>query len=115
ILPNLAQIAGVELVAVTNNTEESTSAVADQFGFARRESDWRAIVDATDVDAVIVGTRTEQHHEMLGPILDAGKHVLTMNALTRTAAEAAEVNARADARPELVSLVYPAATPAFFL
>jgi len=115
ILPSLAKIDGVQLVAVANSSEESGSAIARDFGFSRIEADWRAVVAANDVDAIVVGTRTEQHYEMLGPILEAGKHVLTMNALTRTAAEAAEVTAKAASHPELVSLVYPAATPAFFL
>lgn len=115
ILPNLVKVEGVQLIAVANNTEETAASIAKDFGFARTETDWHAVANANDVDAVIVGTRTEQHYEMLGPILEAGKHVLTMNALTRTAAEAAEVTAVAAAHPDLVSLVYAAATPAYFL
>jgi len=48
-------------------------------------------------------------------VLDAGRHVLSMNALCRTAAQAAELVAKAASRPDLVALVYPAAGPAYFL
>ena len=76
---------------------------------------WREVVGAHDVDAIVVGTRTEAHYEMIPPVLEAGRHVLSMNALCRTAAQARELTAKAAGRPNLVALVYPAAGAAYFL
>ncbi|HZN26846.1 MAG TPA: Gfo/Idh/MocA family oxidoreductase [Burkholderiales bacterium] len=115
LLPNFRKIAGVELKVVANSTPESSERAAQEFGFARTAGDWREVVDAHDVDAIVIGTRTEAHFEMIPPVLDAGRHVLSMNALCRNATQAREVTARAAARPDLVSLVYPAAGPAYFL
>lgn len=115
LLPNFKKIPGVELVVVANSKPETTAAVAAEFGFARTAADWRAVVDAKDVDAIVVGTRTEAHYEMIPPILDADRHVLSMNALCRTSKQARELTAQATAHPELVSLVYPAGGPAYFL
>lgn len=115
LLPNFKKIPGVELTVVANSTPETSAAVAREFGFARTAADWRAVVDAKDIDAIVVGTRTEAHYEMIPPILAAGRHVLSMNALCRNASQARELTALAAAHPNRVSLVYPAGGPAYFL
>src|SRR5690349_8431608 len=102
-------------MVVANSTPESSAAVQREFGFARTVASWREVVDAHDVDAIVIGTRTEAHFEMIPPVLAAGRHVLSMNALCRTAAQARELVAQAAARPHLVTLVYPAGGPAYFL
>ncbi|MEE8443648.1 MAG: Gfo/Idh/MocA family oxidoreductase [Dehalococcoidia bacterium] len=108
VLPNLKGIPGVELVVVANSTEESSRRVAQEFGFQRVVGDWREVVAAPDVDAIVVGTRTALHHEMCLPILDAGKHLLTMNAIARNLQEATSMYQKAQEKPNLVSLVFPA-------
>ena len=115
LLPNFKKIPRVELVVVANSKPETTDAVAREFGFARSAADWREVVAAKDIDAIVVGTRTEAHYEMIPPILDAGRHVLSMNALCRNSGQARELTAQAAAHPKLVSLVYPAGGPAYFL
>ena len=115
LLPNFRQIPGVELVVVANSEPETSAAVANEFGFARTATDWRAVIDAKDIDAIVIGTRTEAHFEMIPPVLESERHVLSMNALCRTAAQARALTAKAAAHPELVSLVYPAGGPAYFL
>jgi predicted dehydrogenase len=115
LLPNFKKIPGVELVVVANSNPETTNAVAREFRFNRTANDWRAVIDAGDIDAIVVGTRTEAHHEMIPPVLASGRHVLCMNALCRTATQARELTALAGARPKQVALVYPAGGAAYFL
>jgi predicted dehydrogenase len=115
LLPNFRKVPGVELVVVANSRVETTDAVAREFGFARTATDWREVVAAPDIDAIVVGTRTDTHYEMLPPVLEAGRHVLSMNALCRSATQARELVGKAAQRPELVALVYPAAGAAYFL
>lgn len=115
LLPNFKKIPGVELVVVANSRAETTAAVAQQFGFARTAGNWRDIVNASDIDAIVIGTRTETHYEMIPPALAAGRHVLSMNALCRTAVQARDLSAQAAAHPTLVTLVYPAGGAAYFL
>ncbi|MSQ42326.1 MAG: Gfo/Idh/MocA family oxidoreductase [Dehalococcoidia bacterium] len=114
ILPQLAKMPGVELIAVGNSSEGSSAKVAGEFGFDRIARRWQDIVEATDIDAVIVGTRTDQHEQMISPILEAGKHLLTMNALARTADEARAMCATANAHADRVALVYPAVVGSFY-
>jgi predicted dehydrogenase len=107
IMPNLAKTPGVELVVVANSSEESSQSAARDFGFQRTARDWREVVEAPDVDAVIMGTRTDMHYEMYKPVLEAGKHLLMMNAMTRTVQEAQEMVRAAEERPDLITLVFP--------
>ena len=115
LIPNLKQIPGVELVAVANSTPESSARVASEFGFQRAAADWRAVVEAPDVDAIVLGTRTDMHSAMIPSILDGGKHLLSMNALARTAEEAHAMVAAARHNADRVTFVYPAAVGPFYL
>jgi predicted dehydrogenase len=50
---------------------------------------------ANGVDAVVIATPTSTHYPLALPCLDAGKHVLLEKPITRTAAEARDLIARA--------------------
>lgn len=107
LLPQLKNVPGVELVAIANSTPESSQKVADAFGFRRVAKDWREVAAATDVDAIVVGTRTAMHPEMCVPVLEAGKHLLAMNAIAADLKGAQAMLKAAQAHPTLVALVYP--------
>ena len=107
ILPNFKALENVDLVAVSNSSEESSLKVQEQFGFSRIEQNWNHILESNDIDAVVIGTRTDKHYEIAIPALKAGKHVLVLNAMTRTVTEAKEMLGVANENPHLVSLIYP--------
>ncbi|MBI2172263.1 MAG: Gfo/Idh/MocA family oxidoreductase [Chloroflexi bacterium] len=107
LLPQLKKVPGVELVVVANSTPESSQRVAQQFGFGRTAGDWREVVAAKDVEAIVVGTRTAMHPEMCIPVLEAGKHLLSMNAIAPDLAGARAMLQASQTRPNLVALVYP--------
>lgn len=54
---------------------------------ARVHPEWRALVEAKDVDAVVVSTPPSLHAEMSIAALAAGKHVLCEKPLARTSGE----------------------------
>jgi predicted dehydrogenase len=107
LLPNFKKIPDVELVAVSNSSEESSQRVADAFGFTRVVKDWRDIIADPDIDAVVVGTRTAMHPEMCIPALEAGKHVLSLNAIAPTLEGARAMLQKANEKSDLVTLVFP--------
>ena len=107
ILPNFQSLENVELVAVSNNSTESSLKVKEEFGFSRIEDNWEDLLESTDIDAVVIGTRTDKHHEISIPSLESGKHVLVLNAMTRTVTEAKQMLDVSSAKPQLVSLIYP--------
>ncbi|MBI4615167.1 MAG: Gfo/Idh/MocA family oxidoreductase [Planctomycetes bacterium] len=85
-------IEGVELVAVADIDADTARQVAKK---NRTEAvfDYRSLVGR--MDAVSVAVPTTAHHEVAGFFLDRGVHVLVEKPMTRTAAEAADLVARA--------------------
>ena len=107
LLPAFKRIPGVDLAVIANSGEESSGRVAQEFGFERTAGDWRQVIAATDVDAVVVGTQPPLHRELCVAALEAGKHVLTLNAISPTLEEAKDMARVAAQKPQLVNLVYP--------
>src|SRR3954462_14491825 len=64
------------LVAVADTHEPFAADAAARYGFERAETDWRAVIDAPDVDAVTVAVANNLHREIVEAALAAGKHVL---------------------------------------
>jgi predicted dehydrogenase len=64
------------LVAIADTHEPFATDAAARYGFARAETDWRAVIDAPDVDAVTVAVANSLHREIVEAALAAGKHVL---------------------------------------
>jgi predicted dehydrogenase len=106
-IPKLKAQAGVELVAVANRSRESGERVAKEYGFARVEDDWRKVVQASDVDAVCIGTWPYMHRELTVAALGAGKHVLCEARMAMNAAEGREMLAASRRAPNLVAQLVP--------
>jgi predicted dehydrogenase len=71
-----ADVAAPRLVAIADVHEPFAVDAARRYGFARAETDWRAVVEAPDVDAVTVAVANDLHREIVVAALAAGKHVL---------------------------------------
>ncbi|GAA3351955.1 Gfo/Idh/MocA family oxidoreductase [Amorphoplanes nipponensis] len=76
------------LVAVADTHEPFATDVAARYGFERTEADWRAVIDAPDVDAVTVAVANNLHREIVEAALAAGKHVLCEKPLAPSLADA---------------------------
>ncbi|MGH9407859.1 MAG: Gfo/Idh/MocA family oxidoreductase [Vicinamibacterales bacterium] len=81
----LAEMAGVELMAVVDTRAEPASEAAAATG-ARALTDYRELLGG--VDAVTVAVPTEQHREIAQPFLERGTAVLVEKPMTRTIADA---------------------------
>lgn len=106
-LPNLAKMPGIELVAVCNRSPESSRRVQQKWGFARTADNWQQIIDASDIDAVFIGTWPYLHCELSLAGLAAGKHVFCQARMCMDFAEARRMVASANARPQQVAMVCP--------
>jgi predicted dehydrogenase len=107
-IPGLASVEGVELVAVCNRSIESGHRVADQFGIDRVTDDPAGILEASDIDAVCIGTWPYRHREFVVRALEAGKHVLCEARMAMNASEAREMLAAARAHTGQVAQLVPA-------
>ena len=106
-IPRLQTIDGVEVVSVCNRSHESGARVAAEFGIPQVLPSWRAVVEADDVDAVVIGTWPYLHEPVTIAALEAGKHVLCEARMARDAAEARRMLACSRAHPELVAQIVP--------
>jgi len=106
-IPGLNAIPGIRLIAVCNQSEQSSRKAAEEFGFEAVESDWRALIARDDVDAVFIGSWPNTHCQMSIEALQAGKHVFCQARMAMDLAEAQRMHQAAQARPELVSMLCP--------
>jgi predicted dehydrogenase/threonine dehydrogenase-like Zn-dependent dehydrogenase len=73
LLPALARKA--EIVAIANATGVSAKAAGQRFGAEIVGTDPQVVLDADDVEAVVIATRHDTHAEYAARALRAGKHV----------------------------------------
>ena len=93
------------LVAIADVHEPFAADAARRFGFERTETDWRAVVDAPDVQAISVAVANSLHREIVEAALAAGKHVLCEKPLAPSVTDAQAMVDAANAAPDQVNAV----------
>nr|BFE71583.1 hypothetical protein GCM10020092_048840 [Actinoplanes digitatis] len=76
------------LVAIADLHEPFAADAARRYGYSRAETDWRAVIDAPDIDAVSVAVANDLHREIVEAALAAGKHVLCEKPLAPSVGDA---------------------------
>jgi len=107
-VPRFRKIPGVELVALANQTAESSRRAAEQLDIPRTYRHWGELLDDEDLDAILIGTWPYLHSAIAVQALDMGKHVLTEARMATDGAAAMEMLQAAHDHPELVAMVVPA-------
>ncbi|MEH6826750.1 Gfo/Idh/MocA family oxidoreductase [Parasphingorhabdus sp.] len=74
-LDGLKNIDGVEVTALVGRRLEPTQAMADKYGVGFATTDYEAMLERDDVDAVILCTPTQMHADQSIKAMNAGKHV----------------------------------------
>jgi predicted dehydrogenase len=82
--------AGARLVAVASESGLSAADVADRFTF-ERSAGVEDVIDAPDVDAVVIATRHDSHASLVAAALRAGKSVFVEKPLALKPEELAEI------------------------
>ena len=106
-IPGLRAIDGVEVVSVCNRSRESSQRVAEAMAIPQVYDDWREMIAANDIDAVVIGTWPYMHCEMTCAALEAGKHVMCEARMAKNPEEARTMLATAQAHPNLVAQIVP--------
>ncbi len=89
LLPHLAKRKDVQLVEVATSTAVSGANAARKFGFSRTSTDYQELLQAEDIDAVVIATRHATHAAMTAEAIRAGKAVFVEKplAIDRAGAE----------------------------
>ncbi len=106
-IPNLQAIAGVEIAAVCNRSRASGERVAAQFQIPQVYESWPDLINAADIDAIVIGTWPYMHCRLTVAALAANKHVLCEARMAMNAAEAHLMRDAARAKPHLVAQIVP--------
>ncbi|XVV09325.1 Gfo/Idh/MocA family protein [Actinoplanes sp. CA-131856] len=107
---NAATVFGLDLpaprlVAIADLHEPFAADAARRYGYERTETDWRAVVESPEVDAVSVAVANSLHREVVEAALAAGKHVLCEKPLAPTVHDGEAMAAAAAAAPGQVGAV----------
>jgi dTDP-3,4-didehydro-2,6-dideoxy-alpha-D-glucose 3-reductase len=94
VLPALARVAGIRLVACASRDLTKAQAVADRFG-GEPVLGYDRLLERRDVQAVYVPLPAAHHAEWVGRALSAGKHVLAEKPLTTSCRRSAELVSQA--------------------
>ncbi|MEP0843252.1 MAG: Gfo/Idh/MocA family oxidoreductase, partial [Phycisphaerae bacterium] len=94
-IDNLAELPDVNIAALCDVDERRAGGVRQRFPKARFAVDYRRLLDAGDIDAVLVATPDHHHAPATLLALQAGKHVYCEKPLTHTVDEARLVAATA--------------------
>ena len=89
LLPALVREA--DLAAVVTARGASAKATAERFGAPVAHTDPAAVIEAPDIDAVLIATRHDTHASYAAQALRAGKHVFVEKPLGLSAAELDDV------------------------
>ncbi len=93
--PNYARVVGeledTTLVAACDAATDAFGVIRSRYPHVRTTVAASDVVEADDVDAVIVATPTSTHHELTLAALAAGKHVLCEKPLASSSAECDEL------------------------
>ncbi|MDP6763419.1 MAG: Gfo/Idh/MocA family oxidoreductase [Planctomycetota bacterium] len=85
---NLAAVSGENIVALCDVDEHRLAQAASRFAGAKTYHDYRRMLDAHELDAVVVSTPDHTHAAATLAALRAGSHVYCEKPLTRTVADA---------------------------
>jgi predicted dehydrogenase len=94
------------LVSVVDTNGILAEDARQRYGFDRADSDWRALAEADDVDAVSVVVANHLHREIIETLLAAGKHVLCEKPLAPSLADARAMAAAADRATTVAAVGY---------
>lgn len=90
-LPNLIKLPNAEISAVSEINKNRLQTISNKFHIKERFTNYKEMLEKSDIEAVIIATPTNTHKEIAIDCLQAGKDVLVEKPLSRTYLEAKQV------------------------
>lgn len=90
-LPNIMSNPRMELVTTCDINEDTAKMCREQYGAQRHETDWNDVVNASDIDLIVLATHTNLRGQLIIPALKAGKPVYTEKPLSASRSEMVEI------------------------
>jgi predicted dehydrogenase len=106
-LPSLTQYPAAEVVAIADLSAERLRRAGDAYGIERRYSDFRHMLDAEQLDGVIVATTHATHYEIASEVLERKLGLMLEKPMVLRAREARELNHLAERQGVPLIIGYP--------
>ena len=106
-IPGLQVLEGVEIISVCNRSYQSSKKIADQFNIPTIYEHWSQLIEATDTDAIVIGTWPYTHCPMTMAALNADKHVLCEARMAMDSHQAHAMLDAALAKQNLITQIVP--------
>ncbi|MHC4873069.1 MAG: Gfo/Idh/MocA family oxidoreductase [Planctomycetota bacterium] len=90
-LPNSQISENLELVVTCDISEEVAKSSMEQFGAQRCTTNWKEVVEADDIDMIVLATHTNLRGELICAALEKGKPVYTEKPLADSVEEMMEI------------------------
>jgi len=94
-LPILSKLNSVEISAVSDINKNRLKTISDKFNIKNFFSDYREMLEKTDLDAVIISTPTATHTQIAIDCLNADKDLLIEKPISKSLEEAIQIDALA--------------------
>jgi myo-inositol 2-dehydrogenase/D-chiro-inositol 1-dehydrogenase len=94
-LDGLAAAGGARVRAIAARSPTRAGPLASRYGIPDVATDWRAVLDRRDVEAVIIATPDDTHREIACAAAQAGKAVMLQKPMARNVTECREIIAAA--------------------
>jgi len=94
-LPILSKLNSVEISAVSDINKNRLKTISDKFNIKNFFSDYREMLEKTDLDAVIISTPTATHTQIAIDCLNADKDLLIEKPISKSLDEAIQIDALA--------------------
>ncbi|MEC3880856.1 oxidoreductase [Parapedobacter sp. 10938] len=102
--PVITSVAGLRLHRVTARKPEQQALLRQRYPHAIPVANAEAIIQADDIDLVVVATSNDVHHPLAKAALLAGKHVVVEKPFTNTSAQADELITLAQQQSRLLTV-----------
>ncbi|MFH1194607.1 MAG: Gfo/Idh/MocA family oxidoreductase [bacterium] len=90
-IPILSKIPVVTIVAASETNKEKLRTVSDKFGIKNRYTNYREMLEMTELDAVIIATPTDTHKEIAIECIKAGKDIFIEKPAARSYEEVKDI------------------------
>ena len=104
LVRNFSRAAGCDVTAIADYNPEHLSRIGADYPDVLVSTDYRALLDCGDIDAVAIATPVASHFAIARDALRAGKHVLVEKPLTTSVREAEELVELAERNNRLLAV-----------
>ncbi len=107
-LPEIAEVPGLRVTHICGRSERRLRLLCERFAVPRYSTSWRGLLDDSTLDGVIVALPHPLHAEAGLAVLERGLHLFMQKPLCTTLAEADQLVAASEKRPQQVVYCRPA-------